>query len=322
MSDIEAQPGIVSSGSHFTNAINLLSRRAGRAQRVAQALIVGAAIYEVSNKAFKRAETELSYTVSIPSADDVYADVHAWLLERIPSRKRKALTARSGRTNRGGDIAEPVGGTSRRTMLAALHLFYDGSTTQTVNIDGHRIKVRVDKDERNMRNLSADEMRQWWVDPERIIFTCKGDKARDAVLAFVTTIAQSKVEQSSTRFYIADKWGNWNRRNDLAKRPIDTVILRAGQRERIIADLAEFLNAEQRYARRFNCVNDVRITTGSDRFQEVHVMFPAARVELVYLDGNGDELAPWRWRVHRRWARWCRRIRLIRAVLLMFQRTN
>lgn len=241
---------VAAGGSHFQHAINLLSRRTGRSQRLAQAAIVGAAAWEIGTKAWKRANSELQYTVAIPSTDDVYDDVHAWLLASMPSKRRKALTARSGFRTPYGDPPTSVMDDTKRVRPVVLRLFYDGSTTQTVTLDGHRVRVGVEQDMRERhRSLSADDMRSWFQEPEKIVFTCRGESARDAVLEFVRTIAQSKVEATTTRFYIADRWGNWNRRNDLSKRPLATVILRDGQQERLVADLTEFLAAEPKYAR-------------------------------------------------------------------------
>lgn len=244
---------------HFGNAITYLARQGGKkAQRVASTLLVGAAVWEVATKARKKAEEQLTYSVAIPSSDDVYVDVHAWLLDRLPSKRRKALTARSGKSTRPGDplswqgqdecVPEDPGG-PRKRAVAILQLFYDGTRQQTVKLGAHRIRVEVEKEANPQGNLSLDEMRSFWRQPERIIFRCQGEAARDAVLEFVQTIAQSRVEETATRFYIADQWGNWNRRKDLAHRPLDTVILQAGQRERITSDLAAFLGAEASYTR-------------------------------------------------------------------------
>lgn len=47
-----------------------------------------------------------------------------------------------------------------------------------------------------------------------------------------------------------NRWGDWQRVDDLPRRDIDSVILAAGQLERLVADVAQFLDSEQEYARR------------------------------------------------------------------------
>lgn len=251
MDDTSPQPALVSGGGpYFSSAVNLLVRKEGRAARLASACMMVAAVCEVGAKLVKRASSEISYTVSIPSTDDVYLDVSEWLLERMPSKRRKALTARTGWLKR-NDGAVPVDSTeSDRKSDSVMRVFYDGSTTQTVTIDGHRVKVGVAKEELTRRpNMSVDQMMNYLDQPERITFTCRGETARDAVLAFVRKIAESRIEVTVSRFFIADRWGGWNRRSDLAPRPLDSVVLAPGQSERLVADLGKFLADEALYAR-------------------------------------------------------------------------
>lgn len=244
-------PEAAGGGTHFSHAVDLFSRRGGHAARFARGVVLGVALVESSQQLARWARAKTVYTVSVPSSDDVYVDLHRWLLDELPSRRRRALSARTARPDQRNQPVEPEGSTSRRKATVPLHLFYDGTVQQTVSIDGHRVKVKVedDRDDSRSRHMSLDEMIRDHSRPEKMVFRCPTVEARDAVLAFVQTVAQARAEQVTTRFYVADKWGGWNRRNDLAVRKLDTVILRAGQREAIVDDLTRFLDAEPEYVR-------------------------------------------------------------------------
>lgn len=79
-------------GSHFHQAVQLLTRRSGRAAKIAQALLVGAAVHELGSKAVKRARDATVYSVSVPNDDDVYDDLQIWLVANLPPKRRRALT--------------------------------------------------------------------------------------------------------------------------------------------------------------------------------------------------------------------------------------
>lgn len=238
-------------GSHFHQAVTLLTRRSGRAARAAQALIVGAAVHEIATKAWRKGRDATIYSVAIPGEDDVYEDIQAWLVENLPAKARRALTARTKRRRSRHEDEAPiaVGENTKRALPARLRLAYDGSKAQTVNVDGHRVRVEVERQDSGLAGRLTDEqMANWYLARERIIFRCNGAAARDAVLALIERIARARDEQPTTRFYIA-RWGHWDRRNDLPKRSLETVVLQDGQRESIQRDLADFLSAERRYAR-------------------------------------------------------------------------
>lgn len=85
--------------------------------------------------------------------------------------------------------------------------------------------------------------------PERIVFTCSSEAARDAVLVFLTELAEAEYGTMVPRLFVVDRWGSsWNR-VDLPPRNLDTVILRRGQRDNIVGNLQRFLDEEAVYTR-------------------------------------------------------------------------
>lgn len=215
----------------------------GKARHVLKAGLIGSAFYEIGKGWFSRARQEWTHTVTLPGEDDIYADVHRWLLANMPSKRRRSLTARSSRQRSDEPVSSNGGPVQKRE--GKLQLFYDGSRGQKVSIGGHVVEVLVHKDEPKAPSSTESSFMRMF---EKIVFTAKSADGRDAVLEFLEQIAKARNEKVKSRLYIAGKWSDWHRQ-DLPARPLDTVILRAGQRESLEHDLREFLSSEETYVR-------------------------------------------------------------------------
>lgn len=230
----------------------LSTAKSPRARRIAQGVTLGAAAYEAATKARSKVIGRVTYTVAVNATDDIYDDLHEWLLSHLTARQRRSLVAHSQRRDQ--DRVQPVSeddGRRRVGRPTALRVAYDDTASHTVRLDGHRVKVTVDRDSRlpSGVTLSASE-RDWFRPFERIVFTTYGVTARDALVAFLETLAaRHGATETRPRFYVATRWGDWRRLSDLPSRPLDTVILREGQIEDLVADLARFLASEDEYAR-------------------------------------------------------------------------
>lgn len=205
---------------------------------------VAAAVYTGGKQLYTRLKNELTYTVSIPEDDDVFDEVAAWLLERIPEHRRRSLTARTAR-KRNGELISPDEFLGSRPKTARLRLFHDGSRTQPVNIDGHRVKVRVENG-----NVGEKDGYKQILQPGKVIFEARDAAGRDAVLGFIRTIAEARLaEETGARLYVASPWGSWRRRNDIPPRDLDTVVLAKGQKEALVEDLERFFATEGDYVK-------------------------------------------------------------------------
>lgn len=220
-----------------------------KAKRLARAVTVGAAAWEIGRKIHGKGKDRLTYTVSLPGTDETYDTVHEWLVANIPPKARRSLVARSTRPgwSRHG-AADEVSPDGRREERPPEHLrlAYDGSRSQPVRIEGHRVVVSVEREQLSGITLSAADA-GWYKPIEKIIFTCYGENARDAVVRFLASQVAPGDAAPKPRFYIARRWGDWQRLSDLPSRPLDTVILREGQKERLVADLRKFLDSETLY---------------------------------------------------------------------------
>lgn len=187
----------------------------------------------------KRTQTE-DFTITVAGTDDAYPDLHDWVLERIPETERKAMigtTESSVTWKNGEDVTK-----------SRLRLRYDGSRKQNVTIDGHRVVVAVERENiPEMVNL-PENWRQYL---ERIVFTASTVAGRDAIVRTIENLLAAKeAGRKRPALFLPSRYGSeWVRRGDLPERTLESTVLRAGQSERLVGDLREFLDAEETYAR-------------------------------------------------------------------------
>lgn len=213
-----------------------------RLKRAVTSYAVGVAGWRSGRALYQRINGEIAYTVAVPGDDDIYGDVHAWLLDNLPSRRRRSVIARSS-TSGPTIIGDPQHVRDRPRVA----LFYDGTRPQTVTIGGHRIRVLLER--RDLAANSGSRNEPMWVRAlERIVFTARGETGRDAVLAFLQEAADAR-RNDPPRLHICSQWGEWLRRQDVPPRASESVVLRRGKRDDIVGDLREFLELEDVYAR-------------------------------------------------------------------------
>lgn len=203
---------------------------------------MGSAALAFGDKALKRWQERTTFSVTVGSDDPLYQEVHEWLLGEMPRQQKvpRALFASSG-SNDGMLISS-----DEETPPATIRLSYDDKRMQTIVIDGHQIKVDITKvDDASLQN---GRLR---MAPDTIKFLARSEVARKAVLAKFDEIVASRGRgPKKPVLWLLNSWGSWSRRRDLPLRTFDSVVLRAGQAERLRGDLTGFLQAEEAYVRR------------------------------------------------------------------------
>ena len=230
------------------HASGLIAVLRDRAPRVALAIAAGQAAWPAASWARGKIRERRTYTVKISGADEIYDDVHEWVLRLLPPGDRRALIAHSSapRASDSGPVAISSDDAGRRTRAPALRLRYDGSRTQPIRVRGYRVEVVVCDSGREAEGREGGA----WKPPE-IMFTATSAEGRQAVLDEITTaLARTRAAERAPAFRMLGSWGGWERLDDLPARPLDSVILAAGQAERLTADIARFLASESEYVRR------------------------------------------------------------------------
>lgn len=180
------------------------------------------------------------YSIVVGDKDLLYAELHEWLLRRVPPSEQRSLTAKTAYNQTWDDEGNPLGKDKIRVRY-----YYGGRRNLTVDLDGYRIEVGMEKPEqeeeeggRRMTRLSED----------KIIFTMRSQGAQAAVMRLLEAIAQKQKRPEVPKVLIANKWGDWVSAKQLAKRDPSTVVLAAGQMEELSAVLERFLESEMDYA--------------------------------------------------------------------------
>jgi hypothetical protein len=218
-------------------ASDLIATLRDKAPRLALAMAAGQMAWPLARRLRSEARERTTYTVKVPGSDDIYDDLHGWVLGLLPPRDQRALVAWSSKR---GMIISP----DERPEPPALRLRYDGTREQAITVGGHKIKVIVND------GLHGKDETSYFKPPE-IVFTMSSAAARDALLAEIRDVlAGSHGRKRKPSFRMLGKWSDWERLDDLPPRELGSVILPDGQLERLTGDVGRFLAAEQDYLRR------------------------------------------------------------------------
>jgi len=228
-----------------------LRPESAKLRRAMTGYALGAAAWQGTKRARSWWEARYEYAVSVRSTEDIYVDVKERLLAMIPERNRRALLAAAFRGNRrirsgGMELATPDGG--RPEPPVRLATFYDGDTSQTFTLEGHKVAVQVVKESMDFddRLTGGDSFHR----DERLKFTTHTEDGRAAIIRWLEGIVAERDEEPAPRFYLMSRWGgSWDRRTDLTPRALGSVILRDGQIEDIVTDMRLFLDCHDHYHR-------------------------------------------------------------------------
>jgi chaperone BCS1 len=210
-----------------------------RGGQLLAALAAGQVLWPIGKAVHKRLLERELYSVSIDETDAIWGDLHEWLLRQLPPEARRGLIAESDLARRGGD--RPAGEVEE--TRPELRLRYDGSRDQEVMLGGHKVEVETKKEATEGRG-------EWGRMEHRIILSAKDAEGRDAIVAMLQGLVESRAAPGPPGLFMPSRWGdNWTLRGDLPPRPLSSVALRAGRLEALVADLGNFLDAEARYAR-------------------------------------------------------------------------
>lgn len=214
-----------------------------QAKRIAGRALVGLTVAQAVHSWWTNLSTEWAYTVSVESEDPIYPEIHRWILDRIPEKKRKALKLQTVREH------QFVSGFDDARITRDVKFFYDGNRSQYVRIDGHRVRVDVEKEGEEDR----PSRQRGWDYPlrrERIKFTCRTEESRTAIVNFLRGVMEAMEEETSgagPTLYYANRYGEWAN-TTLKPRPIESVILGDGIIDMIVNDMKHFLSSEEHYS--------------------------------------------------------------------------
>lgn len=227
---------------HVTDTSEFITALRARAPRLAVLLAGAQAAWPIATDLRRRYREQSAYTVKVPGNDEIYDDLHEWVLSLMSAREQHALVAWTGRREFDGFLDDFS--SDRRVAELELRLRYDGTRVQAFTVAGHQVKVRV-------RDDAADGKDAVSARPPEIVFTVQSLAGREALLAEIAGVLERA--RRSTRqptFRMLDRRGSWTRLENLAPRDLASVILPPGQLERLTADVGRFLDTERDYLRK------------------------------------------------------------------------
>lgn len=210
------------------------------------ALTLGHAAQQGYDKASKWYRERREFTVAVRSDDNVYDAVHTWLLGSVVRQSRATVV----KTNSRYDEDAPVlaGADEAMEVAVSVTLLHDDAKDHSFVLQGHPVKVSVEKADINSVNFNAGRVS---MKPDQIVFTTQSEAAARVVIEHITDLAKKSGERvRKPALWMMARWGDWQKRDDLPLRRLDSVVLRHGQVESLRDDLAEFLEREQDYVRR------------------------------------------------------------------------
>ena len=213
--------------------------------RIALGVAAGQAAWPTVKWAKSKYESDRKFTVKVPNegGDDLYNELHEWVLSLLPPSEQKALVAYTASRHRGPVSWDGDDGYRSKKQKNKVRLRYDGARKQDIRVRGHKVEVSVSDGQ------PAGSGRAYQA-PE-IIFTMSSPAARDDLLLELNSVLESSQEKSRTPvFRMLNGYDEWERLDDLPSRSLDSVILPPGQLERVTGDISRFLAAEDDYGRR------------------------------------------------------------------------
>lgn len=205
---------------------------------------VGLAVSKFAWEQFSHVRENRLYTIRISEADPLYPRAQALLINSLKVSDQKSVVVYS-KSARSGMASEPEvsQSTKEKTREDLLNIFFDGDRAQVVQFGSGHIKIASGADIASQPQGQGQQK----TSPTRFItISCNSLKIREEVLALLTTEAKGQ-HKRRPYFYMAQKWGSFRRSSDVPVRPAESVVLREGQKERILESLNTFLSQESKY---------------------------------------------------------------------------
>lgn len=168
-----------------------------------------------------------SLTVKVSENDPIFQALLQYISDTVPTAQQKVLVAYS---------SDSVISSDNKSRAQGFKVGADPGSTNVLRIDGYEVRVSVTPSDIRTRT------------PAIINMNVDSFEARDTVLKLLERLAQDvKSKGSKTKTY--SQYGGWDSLSNRPHRPIESVILPAGQKESIMADIQRFLDDEDRYVK-------------------------------------------------------------------------
>lgn len=220
----------------------------GRIHKVTAAVTLGMTLYRQGKHFYETQKSRRQFEIVVPSDSELYLPVEQWILSMLGPTEVRSVEARTSKW-KNQRSSTPV-----RFVIAS----FDSSINQRMEIDGFCVRVTSQREQPTL-DLggfgsspfdSSSPGVAFGATKKTIRVECKSAEARDHILGIMDELLQEHDrDRQGSRCFVLGGWGDWNRRDFMARRPLDTVYLPGGMREDVAADLERFLGQEEEYLR-------------------------------------------------------------------------
>jgi hypothetical protein len=221
----------------------VLSRAVTGLSLAISVVTVGRQIYDAT----KKRNNSKNYVVRISEMDPIFVVAEKWLNDAVPADQQKSIFLRTSSSpslnydSSDDVVASPTN--TKKSRAVQLSQQMDGTMVQQATIDGYPVTISTSSpaamDEKLKKNILT---------ARSIMISCNSFEARDAVIKKLENEAQ-KLNKAMPTFHMSTSWGGFRHVSDIPKRPLESVILKDGQMERIIDFMRRFLDNEEEYVR-------------------------------------------------------------------------
>lgn len=210
-------------------------------------------VYKSVKERWTVARAKKTWSVEISERDVLFNDVVAWVETRVKPGDRRALQVRSSNEYSSGSYTEeydsPASIDDDAPAKRRLVVGTPQSTVVELDLNGENATAAIATSADSGKD-AHDASRTY--EPPRLIITCWSEQAQKFVVESIEALLQRRETQEHRPVIriLDSRWNGWNRRGDLPPRPLESVVLREGQLERLVEDLERFLSREQDYNRR------------------------------------------------------------------------
>jgi predicted AAA+ superfamily ATPase len=200
---------------------------------------------------YRRHNAPQDYIIKISEDDDIFDIAEKWLNDSLPEDKQRSVFLRSNskvKRKNSSSYDDPIGypGSGRKPEVE-FKIHFDGTVSQIVDVEGHKVTIFTSVPEQ-FAGASERGSTSMMSRSRTITFMCPSIEARNAVTDKLKRETR-KLSATTPKFHVCNKWGGFHRNSDVPRRPLETVVLKEGQKERIMAYLRRFLDSEQDYVK-------------------------------------------------------------------------
>lgn len=196
--------------------------------------------------AYKKRTSTSEYVVKVSETDAVFAIAEKWLNDALPEEQQKSVylktTTPASSNYTGMPQSDSVSSGGGRSADITLTTQMDGTIAQKIDISGYTVVISTT----NPTSDSDEKKKKSFYTARSIVITCPSLLAKNAVVEQLEREAQKLAHRPPT-FHSSMSWGSFRHVSDIPARPIESVILKDGQMERILTFMRRFLDNEEAY---------------------------------------------------------------------------